>query len=163
MTAANGIDMPRREPSGPCLILGYDRCESARHAVNWATSELKSGGKLVIVHACRPLHMLPAPLSTPDERHQFERALLDELMLDGNDELLDIEFVVEVSDEDPVTALTEAARRHHASAIVVGCEQHSRLQKAIGTVTSELLARSSVPVTAVPCARAGLTVAGDRS
>jgi nucleotide-binding universal stress UspA family protein len=157
MTAAEEIDMQRLDPKRPCLILGYDGCESARDAVSWATSELAGGGELVIVHACRPLHTLPAPLSTPDERHQLGRALLDELMLDGNDELLDIDFVLEVSDEDPVTALTEAALRHHASAIVVGCEQHSRLRKAIGTVTSELLARSSVPVTAVPSARAGLT------
>ena len=34
--------------------------------------------------------------------------------------------------------------------IVVGCEQHSRLHKALGTVTSELLKSSPVPVTAVP-------------
>jgi nucleotide-binding universal stress UspA family protein len=157
MTPAEGTEMPRREPDGPCLILGYDCGESARHAVSWATRELESGGKLVIVHACRTLHGLPAPLSTPDERHQFGRALLDELMLDGNDGLLDIDFALEVSDEDPVTALTEAARRHHASAIVVGCKQHSRLHKVIGTVTSELLAHSSVPVTAVPSARMGPT------
>jgi nucleotide-binding universal stress UspA family protein len=46
--------------------------------------------------------------------------------------------------------LTEAARRHGARAIVVGCEQHSRLHKALGTVTSELLKSSPVPVTVVP-------------
>ncbi len=108
MTAAEGSDISRREPGGPCLILGYDRCESARHALSWATSELTSGGKLVIVHACRPLHTLPAPLSTPDERHQLGRALRDELMLDGNDELLDLDFILEVSDKDPVTALIDA-------------------------------------------------------
>lgn len=34
MTQAEGIDMPRREPGGPCVILGYDRGESARHAAS---------------------------------------------------------------------------------------------------------------------------------
>jgi hypothetical protein len=30
MTAAEGIDMQRRESGGPCLILDYDRCELDR-------------------------------------------------------------------------------------------------------------------------------------
>jgi len=59
MTAPHGIDMQRREPGGPCLILGYDGCESARRAVSWATSEMTGDGELVIVRACRPLHAPP--------------------------------------------------------------------------------------------------------
>jgi hypothetical protein len=47
------------EPGGPCMVLGYDRGESARHAADWVTNELLSGGKLVIVYACRPLHARP--------------------------------------------------------------------------------------------------------
>lgn len=72
------------------------------------------------------------------------------MALDGEDAFLDVAADAEVADEGPVDALTEAADRHHASGIVVGCEQHSRLHKALGTVTSELLTRSPVPVTAVP-------------
>ncbi len=64
----------------------------------------------MIVYASRPLHTPPAPLSTASERHELGRALLDELMLDGDEELLDIDFATEVSDEDPVTALIDAAR-----------------------------------------------------
>ena len=107
-------------------------------------------GKLVIVHACRPLHAPPSPLSTAKERHELGRAMIDELFLEGEDSLFDADLVTEVSDEDPVSALTQAARRHGARAIVVGCEQHSRLHKALGTVTSELLKSSPVPVTVVP-------------
>jgi nucleotide-binding universal stress UspA family protein len=76
--------------------------------------------------------------------------VIDELLLEGEDSLFDVDIVTEVSDDDPVTALTEAARRHGARAIVVGCEQHSRLHKALGTVTSELLKTSPGPITAVP-------------
>jgi len=76
--------------------------------------------------------------------------MIDELFLEGEDSLFDADLVTEVSDEDPVSALTQAARRHGARAIVVGCEQHSRLHKALGTVTSELLKSSPVPVTVVP-------------
>jgi nucleotide-binding universal stress UspA family protein len=135
---------------GPCLILGYDRTDSSRRAARWAASELHPNGKLVIVHACRPLHAPPPPLSSTQERGRLGRAVIDELLLEGEDSLFDIDIETEVSDENPVNALTEAARRHRASAIVVGCEQHSRLHKALGTITSELLKSSPVPVTIVP-------------
>ena len=134
----------------PCLVLGYDRTSSARHAARWAASELPRDGKLVIVHACRPLHAPPSPLASARERHQLGRAMLDALLLEGEDSLIELDLQAEVSDDDPVTALIDAAARHHAHAIVVGCEPHSRLHRALGTVTSELLMSSPVPVTVVP-------------
>jgi nucleotide-binding universal stress UspA family protein len=133
-----------------CLVLGYDRTESARAAAGWAATELLPDGKLVIVHADRPLHAPSLPIATPHERHRLGNALIDELMLDGPDSLYDIDVEAEISDEDPVTALTDAARRHGARAIVIGHEQHSRLRQALGTVTSELLDISPAPVFVVP-------------
>jgi len=133
-----------------CLVLGYDRTESSRRAARWAAGELPADGKLVIVHSCRPLHVPPTPLSSAQQRQRLGHAVIDELVLESDDSLFDIDFETEVSDDDPVSALTRAARRHHANAIVVGCEQHSRLHKALGTVTSELLKSSPVPVIAVP-------------
>lgn len=143
---------PTQDVGEPCLILGYDRTDSSRRAAKWAAEELAPNGKLVIVHACRPLHAPPSPLSTAKERHELGRAMIDELFLEGSDSLFDMTITSEVSDDDPVTALIDAAQRHSAGAIVVGCEQHSRLHKALGTVTSELLKSSPVPVTAVPSA-----------
>ncbi len=141
---------PARDAGSSCLVLGYDRTDSARSAASWAANELPPNGKLVIVHACRPLHAPPPPLSTAEERHALGRAIVDELFMDGDDVLLDIDVQAEISDDDPVSALIDAARRHGARGIIVGCEQHSRLHKALGTVTSELLKTSPVPVTAVP-------------
>jgi nucleotide-binding universal stress UspA family protein len=132
------------------MVLGYDCSESSRHAASWATGEMVAGGKLVIVYACRSQHMPPSPLSTAGERHQFGRALLDELMLDGDDGLLDIELATEVSDQDPAAALIDAAQRHDARAIVLGAQPHSRLHEALGTVTTELLRTSPVPLITVP-------------
>ncbi|HYB24948.1 MAG TPA: universal stress protein [Solirubrobacteraceae bacterium] len=142
----------REQPARPpqVLVLGYDRTDSARHAARWAVGELGSEDKLVIVHSSRPLHAPPSALSTPEERSRLARALIDELLLEGEDALFDVDVVAEVSDADPVSALVAAAERHHARAIVIGSEQHSRLHKAIGTVTTELLKRSPVPVIAVP-------------
>jgi len=141
---------PLDRPDGDCLVLGYDRTDSSRWAAKWAASDLPANGKLVIVHACRPLHAPPSPLASAEERRQLGRAVIDELLLEGEDSLLDLEIEAEISDENPVAALVDAARKHGARAIVVGCEQHSRLHKAIGTVTSELLQASPVPVTVVP-------------
>ena len=132
-----------------CLVVGYDRTESARGAVAWAASEVSGDGKLVLVHSCRGLHAPPSPLSSSRERRELGRALIDELMLEGEDSLFDLDVEAEITDEDPVTALIDAATRHHARLIVVGCEQHSPLRKAFGTVTSVLVSRSPVPVTAV--------------
>jgi nucleotide-binding universal stress UspA family protein len=133
-----------------CLVVGYDRTDSARDAVRWAARELAPDGKLVLVHAARPLHAPASPLTSAEERRRTGRALIDELLLESEGSLLDLEIVAEISDGDPVTALTRAASTHGAHAIVIGSDQHSRLQRAVGTVTSELLQTSPVAVIAVP-------------
>jgi nucleotide-binding universal stress UspA family protein len=133
-----------------CLVLGYDRTDGSRRAASWAAAQLQPDGKLVIVHALRPLHAPTSPLMTHKERADLGRAVVDELLLEGEDSMRDLELAAEVLDEDPVSALIDAAARHAADAIVVGSERHSRLRKAIGVVTSELLSSSPVPVIAVP-------------
>jgi hypothetical protein len=46
----------------------------------------------VIVRACRPLHTQPSPLTIAKERHDFGRALIDELLMEDTDSLLDIDL-----------------------------------------------------------------------
>jgi nucleotide-binding universal stress UspA family protein len=153
--AMSSAQKTRSERAPRVLVLGYDRTDSARHAARWAANELAGEGKLVIVHACRPLHAPPSALMTGEERRRSARALIDELLLEGEDALFDVDTEAEISDADPVSALLDAAERYGAHAIVIGSEPHSRLHKAIGTVTTELLQRSSVPVIAVPGTDAG--------
>ncbi len=141
----------RSEPRvGSCLVLGYDRTDSARRAAIWAAEQLRPQGKLVIVHASRPLHAPSSAVSTAAERQQLGRALIDELLLENAESFAELEIEADVSDNDPVGALIEAARRHGAQGIVVGHERHSALHRALGTVTSDLLSRSPVPVVSVP-------------
>ncbi len=140
-----------------CLVLGYDRTESGRLAATWAARQLQPEGMLVIVHSSRSLHVPASPLASTGERHEIGRALIDELLLEGSDSLFDIDIDVVLSDEDPVSALIDAAREHHAQAIVIGHEQHASIHRAIGTVTNELLDRSPVPVIAVPLTSAPVT------
>jgi len=135
---------------GICLVVGYDGGESARAAVGWAASVLPSEGRIVLVYSSRNLHGPASPLTSAAERRRLGQAVIDELLLESPKELLDRQVAAEVSDRDPVRALTMAARRHGASGIVVGIRRHSRLRNAIGTVTGELLKASPIPVTAVP-------------
>jgi nucleotide-binding universal stress UspA family protein len=141
---------PTTATSHRCLVVGYDGGEASRRAVRWAASRLAPHGKLVLVHAGRPLHAPPSPLSTGEERLAVGRALVDELLLEGDGALLETINHTDLPDADPVSALTSAALRYDADGIVVGHELHSRLHAAVGTVTSALLARSPVPVTVVP-------------
>ncbi len=139
---------------GSCLILGYDRTDSARRAAIWAAEQLGPKGKLVIVHACRPLHAPSAAVSTAAERGELGLALINELLMEDAESFAELEIEADVSDNDPVSALIDAARSHGAQGIVVGHERHSPLHRALGTVTSELLSRSPVPVTSVPLSAA---------
>jgi len=133
-----------------CLAVGFDRNDSSRRAAEWAAADLQPDGRLVLVHACRPLNAPPSPLASAAERTELGRAIVDEFLLQADASLRDLELVVEILDRDPVAALTDAATRHGAAAIVVGTEHHSRLHRAVGVVTSELLSSSPVPVIVVP-------------
>jgi len=137
------------------MAVGYDRNDGARRAASWAAAQLQPDGKLVIVHALRPLHAPPSPLASHKERVELGRAVVDELLLEGEDSMRDLELATEVLDEDPVSALIDAAVRHGADAIVIGSEHHSPLHNALGVVTSKLIASSPVPVIAVPPVRNG--------
>jgi nucleotide-binding universal stress UspA family protein len=143
-------EQPAGDSGQRCLVVGYDRSESARRAIAWAVSDLLPDGKLVIVHGCRPLHAPTSPISSAEERLQVGRAIVDELLLESEDRLRDLDLATEILDSDPVSALIEASERHGANAIVVGSERHSRLRRALGVVTSELLQSSPVPVIVVP-------------
>lgn len=142
--------MSATAPDGACLVVGYDRSDSARAAATWAASQLQPRDRLVIVHACRPLHTPPSMLATGQERRELAGALIDELWLEASDALAKIDVEADISDSDPVSALVAAANRHGAHAIVVGHEPHSRLRRALGTVSSELVDVSPVPVITVP-------------
>ena len=148
--AGAGTDLASGE-TRPCLILGYDGTDSALRAAAWA-AELLPNGKLVVVHAARSPHVPARPPVTPHERHRLGCALLDELLLEGTSSLIDVDLEIEISDEDPVTALTDAARRHGAGAIVVGHRGRSQLHRALGTVARKLLDVSPAPVVVVPLA-----------
>jgi hypothetical protein len=81
--------LPRSSRQASCLVVGYDRGDGARRAVSWAASQLAPHGKLVLVHSCRPLHAPSSPLGSEHHRRSLGRAIFDELLLEGEDALLE--------------------------------------------------------------------------
>ncbi len=132
--------------------MGYDGSPQARYAAGWAARRVAPGGKLIVIHACRPRsRWLPeAILRTAAERRDHGGALVDELLMDGEEALLDVQIEVDVLDENPARALIEAARRHGAQEIVVGSHHRSRLEAVGGDVAAELVRSAPVPVVVVP-------------
>ena len=147
---AEGADEVDAAAGGSVLVVGYDGSATARGAVDWAARVLAPGGRIVLVYAAQPQHARPEPLSSAEDRRRYGQALLDELLLEEEPELLDRLGPAVVVDADPVTALTDAAEHWNAQCIVVGSNDRSRLRKALGTVTGELLSRSKRPITVVP-------------
>jgi len=139
-----------KKQAGRCLVAGYDASEGSRAAISWALQQQLPDGRLVLVLAERALRAPASPLSSSKERARFGHAIFDELLLDGDAALADLDLVTEVRDADPATALIEAAEHHEADEIVVGRKAHSRLHRALGGLTEELLKRSPVPVVSVP-------------
>jgi nucleotide-binding universal stress UspA family protein len=141
-----------RRASGPCLIVGYDGSPEARHAAVWAARRAAPTGTLVLVNATRPRRRwLPVEvLRTGSERRSRGRALIEELLMDGDEALLDVRLEVQVVDDTPTHALIEAARRHQAREIIVGSHHRSRADALYGDVAAELMRSASVPVCVVP-------------
>jgi nucleotide-binding universal stress UspA family protein len=138
--------------AAPCLIVGYDGSPEARHAAAWAARRAAPDGKLVLVNASRPRRRwLPwALLTTPVERRREGRALLDELLMDGDEALLDVRLEAKVVDDTPASALIAAAGKHQADEIVVGSHHRSRMDPVYGDIAQELVRSASIPVCVVP-------------
>jgi len=92
---ANGTARIRR-----CMAVGFERNESSRRAAEWAALELLPDGELVLVHACRSLHAPPSPITSPEDREQLGRAIVEEFLLEANSSVHDLDLAVEILDAD---------------------------------------------------------------
>jgi len=106
----------------------------------------------VLIHASGPRRRwLPLEvLRTGSERGELGRALLNELLMNGEDALLDVKLEAHVVDGTPAKALIEAAERHGAREIVVGSHHPRRADAIYGDVAAELVRTAPIPVVVVP-------------
>ena len=133
----------RRRP----VVVGYDGSETARAAVTHAVT-MAHGGRVVVVHA----HHEPPPQLTSRwrelltaDRPEEGRAVLDAILLEGNDELADAEWEGRLAPDAPAEAIVRVAGEVDADAIVVGSRGYGSLSAMLGSVSHELLRISDRP------------------
>ena len=146
----------------PTVVVGYDGSETARAAVTHAVA-MARGGRVVVVHA----HHEPPPQLTSRwrelltaDRPERGRAVLDAILLEGNDELADAEWEGRLAAGAPAEAIVAVAGEVDADAIVVGSRGYGSLSAMLGSVSHELLRISPLPVTVIGPRCAELRAAG---
>lgn len=137
----------------PRIVVGYDGSETARQAVAYAADRAGETGKVWVVHCYGPP---PDWLGAPNyqrllEDHQARgKAILDSLLLEGDDELVDVDYELELVDGKPAEALARVAEVRDADEIVIGSRGFGRLRSALGSVSLETLHVADRPVVVIP-------------
>jgi nucleotide-binding universal stress UspA family protein len=146
--------MPRRATGAkPTIVVGYDGSEAARAAVTLAARRAGQDGRLVIVHS---YGLPPDFLGLPNfdqlltDRRAHGQAVLDDLLLEGNDEVADVDYETELLGGPPAQVIVDIARAYAADEILLGTRGLSRARAALGSVSHEVLHLADRPVTIVP-------------
>lgn len=137
---------------GLTIVVGYDGSQTSRAAVDYAARQAGPGGTVCVVHSYAPP---PDWLGFPDyqrvlddHRARGEATLAALAMTD--DPLLDTNFETELLDSSAAEAITRVAETRGADQIVVGSRGLGRVRSALGSVSQEVLHRTSVPVVVIP-------------
>jgi len=128
----------RRRP--PRFVVGYDGSLGARNAIRYAAKRAGTRGHLSIVHAYGGT-----------EAETSAEALLEAILLEGDDELLDTRYSTYAVHGGAAEALIAAAQRDRADEIVVGTRGRGRVESALlGSVAQAVIRSSDRPVVVVP-------------
>jgi nucleotide-binding universal stress UspA family protein len=136
----------------PVLVAGYDASELSVAALAHAAVLAGETGLVVVVHVASeaPGHdgqRVHDVLQRDREVHGA--AVLDTLLLEGPDELADVEWEQRLAHGDAADRLVEVAGEVDADAIVIGSRGRGRLGALLGSVSHALLQRSDRPVLVV--------------
>jgi nucleotide-binding universal stress UspA family protein len=145
------------------IVVGYDGSAQARAAVRHAV-ELAQGGRVVVVHA----YESPPPRLTSrwrellaQEQAERAQAVLDAVLLEGNEELAEADWEGRLAAGHPAQAILDVAHEAGADAIVVGSRGYGPASALVGSVSRALLQIADLPVTVIPPAGAAEEVADD--
>lgn len=134
------------------IVVGYDGSAPARAAVRHAVGAAQ-GGRIVVVHA----YDAPPPQLTSRWRELLEhdnveraQAVLDAILLEGNDELGDANWEGRLAPGHPANAILDVAHEVDAEQIIVGSHGYGPVSALLGSVSHELLRISDLPVTVIP-------------
>src|SRR5215208_5028572 len=120
------------------VVVGYDGSATAKRAVDYAARQAGGDGRVIVVHAYGGAG-----------QREHAGAVIDGLALE-DDPLLETEWEAELIDGPPAEAILRAAYDRSADQIVVGSHGRGRLARtALGSVSQEVLDRSTVPVVVI--------------
>lgn len=116
------------------IVVGYDGSPPARAAVTFAVEHAR-GAPILLVHATA----------------NSDDGVLDDVLLEGNDELADARWEALSVDGDPAEAILAVARETEAAQIVIGTRARGTLASSLlGSVSHRVLEHADRPVTVVP-------------
>jgi nucleotide-binding universal stress UspA family protein len=137
------------------IVVGYDGSAAAHQAIAEAASLLagRRGARLLVVHG--RAHTAPAATSRWRELLDAEdeakgQAILDAILLEGHDELADLDWEARLEPGSPAEAMISVAHDAGADLIVVGSHGYGPVHALLGSVSHELLRTADVPVLVVP-------------
>jgi nucleotide-binding universal stress UspA family protein len=127
------------------LIVGFDGSTSAIAAMTWAAG---SGAPIIIVRVLQPT---PAGVDRRPTEPDDASLVFGGHAHDAARRLEGCAWRPElVEASSPSAGLAAAARRHQATAIVVGAQGHRHQSRVVGTEPHQLLSRADVPVVVIP-------------
>lgn len=127
------------------LIVGFDGSTSAIAALTWAAA---SGGPIIVVRVLQPI---PPGVDRRPTAHGDASLVFGAHARDAARRLAGCAWRPElVEAPSPSAGLAAAARRHEATAIVVGAPGHRHHSGVVGTEPHQLLSRADVPIVVIP-------------
>lgn len=136
------------------LLVGVDRSDGSRRALEWAAQlAVTVGARVVAVHVLTYNHEFVRDL-TPDTMRTWRRELQQELETGWVGALTEREVehrCLLVEGDSPAAGLLEAVDREDADVLIVGANGHGNLAgRVLGGVSYRVTHRSSRPVVVVP-------------
>lgn len=142
----------------PEILVGVDRSEQSRRAVEFAAERARQLDRSVLV-----VHVIPwSPFSfnTPEDNEHRSTRRAEEIAA-ATDQIVEpmaalvreqgVEVETLIQHGDPVDALIEIAKRRASGHIVLGRTGDSRVKRVLfGSTPSHVVQLASVPVTVVP-------------
>jgi nucleotide-binding universal stress UspA family protein len=133
------------------VVVGYDGSPTARAAVTHAVA-LAKGDRVVIVHAH---HQPPARVTSrwrellSAESGEHGQAVLDAILLEGNDELAEANWEARLVEGPAAEALVRVADEVGADVLVTGSHGYGAIGAVLGSVSQALVKASDRPVTII--------------
>ena len=145
--------MSNRSQNGRVVVAGYDGSATAKAAVDFAVREAGPNGHVFVVHAYGPPSDwlgFPNYQRVLDDHQERGEAVINGLV-HGDDPLLEVEWEAELLEGAAADAILNVAEARGADEIVVGSRGRGALARAaLGSVSHELVTRSTIPVVVIP-------------